>query len=238
MVDGYHYVLIPSYGNVDRLRTCLLSLQPAHRTDLRTLINYASEGLGHAEGFTVATNQLLRAAQAEGAESVFVVSDDTHMQTEDWATKILEYAKENPDVGAIMPMEIIPGKGFALLPHSGETRPLDSTEPEEIAYPMFAFVWIRGTALANVGLLDERFNPGYYDDYDYGIRLWQKGYRCVWLPTVCFMHERGVTMGKYHAGGVGNSAARFQAKYPWTYHGMDTKKLIVKLKEMAKSDKM
>jgi ubiquinone/menaquinone biosynthesis C-methylase UbiE len=49
---------------------------------------------------------------------------------------------------------------------------------------------LRGKAVARVGLLDERFSPGNYEDDDYSFRLLQAGYRLM-LCHDTFLHHFG-----------------------------------------------
>lgn len=60
---------------------------------------------------------------------------------------------------------------------------------------MFAML-IKRKALDEVGLLDERFSPGNYEDNDYGIRLLEKGFKCVLCWNSFIYHFGSRSFGK------------------------------------------
>lgn len=68
-----------------------------------------------------------------------------------------------------------------------------------------------------IGLLDERFNPGGFEDNDYALRAQAAGYQAA-IATQCFIHHFGSTtlnlpQYRYLAGGLANRES-FYAK--WT----------------------
>ncbi|MBO4899299.1 MAG: glycosyltransferase [Lachnospiraceae bacterium] len=60
---------------------------------------------------------------------------------------------------------------------------------------MFAML-IRRDVVDEVGLLDERFSPGYCEDDDYGYRIRQCGYRCVLCWNSFILHFGSRSFGK------------------------------------------
>jgi GT2 family glycosyltransferase len=81
---------------------------------------------------------------------------------------------------------------------------------EEALYPMGCGMAIRRDALERVGPFDDRMH-NYYDDVDYGVRLWRVGYRVVVAREACVDHGIG-SGGDDDAGALaadnGRSAAR------------------------------
>jgi GT2 family glycosyltransferase len=73
--------------------------------------------------------------------------------------------------------------------------PYDRAEiPTEALYPMGCGMALRRTAAERVGPFDDRM-LNYYDDVDYGIRLWRAGYRVIVAPDAWIDHGFG------HSGG-------------------------------------
>jgi GT2 family glycosyltransferase len=74
----------------------------------------------------------------------------------------------------------------------------ESYERAEIAsealYPMGCGMAVRRSALERVGLFDERM-LNYYDDVDYGIRLWRAGYRVLVAADAWIDHGFGQSGG-------------------------------------------
>lgn len=59
----------------------------------------------------------------------------------------------------------------------------------EVEYVTAAAMGIRRTALATVGLLDEGFFPGYFEDLDLCRRAHAAGYRVVYTPHAAVVHH-------------------------------------------------
>lgn len=237
---GTTYFLIPNYSGWDILTKCVQSIERnVGCLEPNVLIFYESNTVGlKAGGFTGACNKLMEMALSDPTlHGVYVVGNDTEVITPDFHHKILSYAQENPDVGSIMFAEQIPGDKFSRIPCGYEAyhiESLDKMEPMEIVYPMLAFMWIRGETLRKVGVLDERFSPGYYDDFDWGVRAWFAGYRNVWHPGLRFNHLRGYTMGKLYPTSGQRGAEQFYAKYPWLQFGQDPHEVLRAIKERGK----
>lgn len=64
----------------------------------------------------------------------------------------------------------------------------------EALYPMGCGMAVRRSALENVGSFDDRM-VNYYDDVDYGTRLWRAGYRVVVAPEALVDHGFGQGAG-------------------------------------------
>lgn len=69
---------------------------------------------------------------------------------------------------------------------------LDPDEPADVDAVVGACMAIRGTALRQVGLLDERFFM-YGEDLDLAFRLKQHGWRVRYEPSVVVLHHKGAS---------------------------------------------
>lgn len=67
--------------------------------------------------------------------------------------------------------------------------------PAEALYPMGCGMAFRRAAIERVGQFDDRM-LNYYDDVDYGIRLWRAGYRVVVAPDAWVDHGFGQAGGE------------------------------------------
>jgi GT2 family glycosyltransferase len=65
---------------------------------------------------------------------------------------------------------------------------------EEVLYPMGCGMSLRRSAVERVGPFDDRM-LNYYDDVDYGMRLWRAGYRVVVSPDAWIDHGFGHSSG-------------------------------------------
>ncbi len=65
---------------------------------------------------------------------------------------------------------------------------------EKLFLVMFAML-IKRECLDAVGLLDERFTPGMFEDNDYGLRIAEKGYKCVLCHNSYIYHYGSRSFG-------------------------------------------
>jgi O-antigen biosynthesis protein len=63
----------------------------------------------------------------------------------------------------------------------------------EVDYCSGAFLMTPRELFASFGGLDEAFSPGYFEDLDYCLRLWQAGRRVVYLPDAAILHYENGT---------------------------------------------
>ncbi len=70
----------------------------------------------------------------------------------------------------------------------------------EALYPMGCGMTVRRSAMERVGQFDDRM-LNYYDDVDYGMRLWRAGYRVLVAPDAWIDHGFGGAGGAGGAGG-------------------------------------
>ena len=66
----------------------------------------------------------------------------------------------------------------------------------EVDYCSAAFLMIRRSAFEKIGGLDPIFSPGYFEDPDFCIRLWQLGWLVMYLPEISILHHENATAGK------------------------------------------
>jgi GT2 family glycosyltransferase len=120
-----------------------------------------------------------------------------------WLRHIVESFDEDPTIGGVAstvffdanPL-VINGAG-GIVNRQGWAADLsmnESYEHAEIAsealYPMGCGMALRRSALERVGPFDDRM-LNYYDDVDYGTRLWRAGYRVLVAPDAWIDHGFG-----------------------------------------------
>ncbi len=164
-------------------------------------------------GFAVANNQAIR--QARG-RYVLLLNPDTVVQ-EDTFRKCYDFAEERPRLGGLG-VAMMDGSG-RYLPESKRGLPtpwvaftkafglarlfprsrrfgqyhlgyLDRDRVHEIDVLSGAFMWMRRSALDEVGLLDEAFFM-YGEDIDLSYRLTQGGYANYYYPETQIIHYKG-----------------------------------------------
>ncbi|MFM7309824.1 MAG: glycosyltransferase family 2 protein [Flavobacteriales bacterium] len=169
-------------------------------------------------GFSKANNQAMRLAKGE---YILLLNPDT-MVEEDTFSKIISYMDAHPDVGGLG-VKMVDGKGN-FLPESKRGLPTPSTSFYKISglsrlfpkSPVFnryhlghlskdqnheveilsgAFMWMRKSALDQVGLLDEAFFM-YGEDIDLSWRIIQGGWKNVYFADTRIIHYKGESTKK------------------------------------------
>ena len=164
-------------------------------------------------GFSVANNQALRRARGK---YVLLLNPDTVVQ-EDTFRRCYAFAETHPRIGGLG-VTMIDGSG-RFLPESKRGLPtpwvaftkafglarlfprsrrfnhyhlgyLPADETHRIEVLAGAFMWMRVSALDEVGLLDEAFFM-YGEDIDLSYRLLKGGYENYYLPDTRIIHYKG-----------------------------------------------
>lgn len=240
------YILIPAFGQLERLDKCIRALEEKTFSDnVRLLISYENWNLGKPRGFTITANELIMSALADkSCSEIVMVNSDTEISTDRWLDKIHEYTKDLPDVGIVEPQEILnfsDGEFWIDNMITPIKRKPGEGEILEVPAAGFAFAWIRREVFDKVGLPDLRFNPGYFEDFDFGIRSWLAGYRSVMLPNIQYRHARGGTFGDLVSKGVMKPGSAnwdtFHEKWKdIVFEGESSTALVNRLKELYKHE--
>jgi len=148
-------------------------------------------------GYTVAVNQ--GAAVGRGSY-LLLLNNDTQLLG-DCLGVARRFLDAHPDVGGVGGKVILPDgtlqEAGAVIGHDGYTsgygRGRSPDDPacaivRDVDYCSAVFLMTPRDTFFALGGLDERFNPGYYEDADYCLRLWQVGRRVVYHPQVALLH--------------------------------------------------
>ncbi len=169
-------------------------------------------------GFAVANNQAIR--QASG-EYILLLNPDT-VVAEDTFEQCLAFMDDHPAAGALG-VRMVDGSG-TFLPESKRGFPspwvafckafalsalfprsrwfnqyhlgyLPEKETHQIEVLAGAFMWMRASVLAEVGLLDEAFFM-YGEDIDLSYRIVKGGYHNYYYPGTTIIHYKGESTKK------------------------------------------
>lgn len=217
-------IIIVSYNNLEYLQLCLASIwaktaypnyqvivvdngsQPEVTTyllataqqepRLKVLLN------GQNLGFAAANNIGIKAAGE--CEYVVLLNNDT-VVTKGWLSKMVRYL-DDPTVGLIGPVTNSIGNEAkinvayqdlaGLEPFADSYGRAHAGETFDIAVLAMYCVGIRKAVLDQVGLLDERFGVGMFEDDDYSLRARRGGYRIVCAEDIFIHHWGGASFKK------------------------------------------
>ncbi len=170
-------------------------------------------------GFAGGCNVALREALNRSSEYVLLLNNDTFVAP-DCLTEMLHCIELDARIGAVSPKIFFAARpdrlwyaGADFNPWTGRVithgyKHADEAEfnlPRDITQATGCAMLIRGTALSEVGLLDENF-WAYVEDLDLSMRLQARGYRIVYAPKAHVWHWDGATVIK--AAGSGSQALR------------------------------
>jgi GT2 family glycosyltransferase len=166
----------------------------------------------HNSGYARASNQGIKEAQGE---FVVLLNPDTVLQPES-LSKMGQFMKENPEVGALGPQLLNPDGSiqpscrrfptystlvweFTGLSRLFPSHPLfgswrmgdfDFQEMREVGQPMASALLIRKKVTEVIGLMDEGFRM-FFNDVDYCLRIRQAGFKIVYCPQAKLIHHLG-----------------------------------------------
>ena len=139
------------------------------------------------QGFIKAVNQGIRAG---GSSWVCVLNNDT-IVTSGWLTEMLRVAQSDSRIGLVNPSSNSLGLHAGSLPLEDYAALLqkDSGKSCELTTALGFCLLARRSLLDQVGLFDEDFGMGYFEDDDLSCRVKAAGLRCVRACAAYVFHE-------------------------------------------------
>jgi GT2 family glycosyltransferase len=185
---NYEIVVVDD-GSEDN--TIEIAESAAKRGEVKIVRSPANRGCPHARniGLSQAAGEILAFIDADG----FAASD--------WLREVVQAFDGDPTIGAIASTVFFEGNPLVIngaggtVNRQGWAADLSMNESYEQAqivsealYPMGCGMAIRRVAVEQVGPFDDRM-LNYYDDVDYGTRIWRARYRIVVAPDAWVDHR-------------------------------------------------
>lgn len=191
---SYEIVVVDDGSSDDTLELAEQSLGTGKVTIVHSPLN---RGCPHARN--------LGLCQARGEFIAFIDADG--FATPSWLSAVVETFEADDTVGGVASTVFLASNPLVLngaggiVNRQGWGADLSFNESyeraeiaDEVLYPMGCGMSLRKSAVENVGPFDDRM-LNYYDDVDYGIRLWRAGYRVVVAPDAWIDHGFGHSSG-------------------------------------------
>lgn len=235
-------IIIPAFNQLGYTRQCIASILENTEGEYRLILvdNGSTEAVYEffcaipgavpirSEtnlGFAGGVNLGLRVAEGH----VVLLNNDT-LVPRGWLTGLCAALECAPDIGVVGPMsnyvsgsQLIPELRFESLDdinaYAKERRAEHGGRLRDVARLVGFCMLIRDRVVAEVGLMDEAFGLGNFEDDDYCVRVLRAGYRlCVDEASFVFhygnrtFHALGLVEGRWDAL-LEENAARFGAKW-------------------------
>ncbi|MFD1953958.1 glycosyltransferase [Paenibacillus thailandensis] len=193
--------------------------------DLQLILN------DYNAGFPAGCNQGIEIANGD---NILLLNNDT-IVTENWLTNLRTALTSSNDIGAVGPItnsasyyQTIPTSYKSIADMHNFASSLNVSNPAkwECRLKLIGFcMLIKREVIDKIGLLDERFTPGNYEDDDYSFRIVQEGYKLL-LCKDTFIHHFGGASFKHvsneYINLMTNNAKKFIQKWGFnsTYSSM------------------
>jgi GT2 family glycosyltransferase len=182
---------------VDIVRSFTSRMAPESHT-LRVIAQSANEG------YTIGANAAMRTLLSSGTpyDVITLLNQDVTLAPE-WLASVRDLLVRSTDVGAVGSKMFYPdgvtlqhAGGYVTQPrlvgqHYGQHEVDDAVRYDverEVDFVTGAAIALRVVCLAQVGLFDEIFAPGYYDDVDLCVRIHRAGWRVIYCPRAQAYH--------------------------------------------------
>ncbi|MCL6478648.1 MAG: glycosyltransferase family 2 protein [Peptococcaceae bacterium] len=154
------------------------------------------------KGFACANNQGIMKASGN---YIVLLNNDT-IVTRDWLSRLIYYLDMDPKIGIVGPVTNSIGNEQMIAAEYSSLEEMDAFAEQRATackgqffdiemLAMFCAI-MRRTLVDQVGLLDEQYELGMFEDDDYAYRVRLSGYKLVCVEDVFVHHFGGATMGK------------------------------------------
>jgi len=215
-------IIIPTYNGLELLKRCVSSV--FRHTNLPYEIIVADNGskdgtaewcmrekltlvsLPRNEGFPIACNKGLRMASGD---TLVLLNNDT-VVTSNWLNNLSEALYSSTDIGMVGPVTNYasgsqqvnyPFDNLEEFERIAETVNVsDRTKWKRVERIVGLCLVFKRSLMETIGLLDERFSPGHYEDDDYCLRTRLHGYGLLACHDSLIYHEGSASFKKEGSG--------------------------------------
>jgi|GEM_PF-2348977 len=187
-------VIVVDNASTDGTREYFSKLQTTH-SDIKIIFNEENLGFAKANNMGVEVSR---------GEYIIFLNNDT-VVTRGWISELIKYFKD-PSVGMVGPVTNSIGNEAKI---NGDYRDLSEMEQFaerytakhkgvsfEISVLALYCAVLSRKAIDKVGLLDEQFLIGMFEDDDYALRLKKEGFKIICAEDVFIHHFGGATLSR------------------------------------------
>ncbi len=245
-------VVVVTYNNIELTRACLASLENSSPLDpLEVVIvdNASTDGTpdllrdwesqgpwrkvvlnADNRGFAAANNQGLKLCSGE---FLCLLNNDTYV-TPGWATSLRRFLQTHPDVGVVGPVTNNIGNEARIAILYDDMAQMQVAARQfttanlgrnlDVRVAAFFCAMLPRHVIDTVGLLDEAYGLGFFEDDDYCMRVLRAGLRVTCCDHVFVHHHLSASFGKIPSKArqdlMARNRALFESKWgKWEPHG-------------------
>ncbi|MBO2944000.1 glycosyltransferase family 2 protein [Paenibacillus sp. F411] len=228
-------IIIPTFNGLELLRSCVEHIRTYTDTAYEIIVvdNGSRDGtceyclqeglflisLPQNLGFPAACNYGLRAARGD---SLLLLNNDVLVSPR-WLSLLTQALYSRPEYGIAGPVTNYASgiqqvkvsyknrEGFLVeAERHNRSNPARWREVQRIVGLCFLF---KREVAQSIGLLDEGFSPGHYEDDDYCYRARKKGYRLILAGDVLVHHEGSASFRRRYPRGMRALIARNRKRF-------------------------
>jgi len=211
-------VIIVNWNGKRLLRDCLNSIERTEYSNFDVVVvdNGSNDGsvemirnefqwvdiiLNEANlGFVKANNIGIKHALKKGADYVFWLNNDTKILDKNWLKSLVQVAESDSRIGIVGCKLVFPSGKVQSAGGYLDCRSFhhytDGNRTAKVDYVVGAAFLVKREVINKIGLIDEEFSPGNFEELDYCMRARAAGYWTVYTPRVVIVHIAGATFGK------------------------------------------
>lgn len=243
---GLTSIIIPTYNGLHLLAPCVEAIRRHTEVPYEIIVvdnGSADETVSYClreqlilaalprnEGFPIAVNRGLSIASGD---QLLLLNNDVTVSPY-WLSNMQRALKSAPDIGMVGPVtnyasgrqqvEVPWREGEDFIQFAQRYNHSDASRWQEAQRLIGMCLLIKREVLALVGLLDESFSPGHYEDDDYCYRVRQAGYRLLICGDTLVHHAGSASFKAQHPEGwselIERNRQRFMDKWgldPWQF---------------------
>ena len=210
-------IILLTYNQLDCTKLCIESIRkftPKGQYEIIVVDNNSTDGTieylksqedliviynNYNAGFPKGCNQGIKIAKGD---SILLLNNDT-IVTPNWLNNLDKVLYSSDDIGVVGPISNSCSNGQAInviyqnidemIDFANLLNMQDSTDKCDLKQYLVGYCYlVKKSVIDKVGLLDERFTPGNFEDNDLSLRILLEGYKLLLCKNV-FIHHFGST---------------------------------------------